>query len=414
VVEVRGAAGRAQRRLVREAGRTLEVALPAYPGPDGRLEIGVQMSGGERETRGIALLPQPARFAAGAVRPDSPAAEGVRVAVRDLPRTAAGYRPIASLTLPAGALAGLDALQTEALAGYLAACGTLVLPDASPGLLGGVKASAGCGGETVTTDGETAGRIDPLPGADELASALPAANGAGEIALLYLPYLVLLGGLALAVRRIGAWVIALPPVAVLAYAAALPRAVVPATAVTWAEARADDGHQRFVTLVRLHGAGSETPPVRLADAAGLAMPARTAGTAGIVRLGQRGEQELTRPVGLLSYVDYRAEGAGPLPFRLDALRGADGELCIRNAGTAASPPGWSVSGGMAAELPPLAPGQSRGPGRDAATGAAPPIGRLAGARGGILLPVPAPAVAAPDARLRAAGWLLFRLPEDPR
>jgi hypothetical protein len=318
---------------------------------------------------------------------------GFGVAVRHLPPPAAGYRPIASLTLPAGALAGLDALQTEALAGYLAACGTLVLPDASPGLLGGVKASAGCGGETVTTDGETAGRIDPLPGADELASALPAANGAGEIALLYLPYLVLLGGLALAVRRIGAWVIALPPVAVLAYAAALPRAVVPATAVTWAEARADDGHQRFVTLVRLHGAGSETPPVRLADAAGLAMPARTAGTAGIVRLGQRGEQELTRPVG---------------------LRGADGELCIRNAGTAASPPGWSVSGGMAAELPPLAPGQSRGPGRDAATGAAPPIGRLAGARGGILLPVPAPAVAAPDARLRAAGWLLFRLPEDPR
>jgi hypothetical protein len=412
LLRVEGTGGRIERDVISEPGRTLEVSLPAYPGADGWLDVSVLGPDGQRQAHRVVLLPQAAPIAAavgGPVAVPVEGARGVAVPGRDLPRTAAGYRPLASLTLAQEALVGLDGPQTAVLADYLAGCGTLVIPDADPRLLAAVRATAGCGGRTVGADGAALEPPPPLPATERLAAALPRGTDADDLWLLFLPYLLIVAGLVVSPRRIGAWVIGLPPAAALAYAGMIPQTVPPAAAVTWADARMGDGPARFVTLLRTQGAGGETPPIALPARGVLAMPATAAGR---VRLDAEGNQHLSRPVELLSHTDYRLEGAVALPFRLEVV--TDGpEPQVRNGGSGASPAGWLVRSGQASAFPALQPGQGRPLSGEHDAGA-PLAVPMDSATTGILLRLPAALPAGLDGSARGAGSLLVRLPGEVR
>lgn len=71
------------------------------------------------------------------------------ISATGFPHTLQGYGAVQSIVTDLQALTALDEQQSKALGGYLAACGILLLDNASPAILARLAAKAGCGGRFV-------------------------------------------------------------------------------------------------------------------------------------------------------------------------------------------------------------------------------------------------------------------------
>jgi hypothetical protein len=369
----------------------------------------VLLPNGEAVAQSLTLQPRRERLAATIAAPatgaDNAFEATIPIGIGDLPLLAAGYRALASLTMAPEALLALDPDQIAALDGFLAGCGTLIVPNADPALLEALRRPAGCAGRFV-------GGIPGIGTPSVLAQPprLPAsiAPEAGpdtrQLALLLLPYPLLLAALAL-LRRSGPWLLVLPPAAALAYAGALPLAAPPADSATWAETFAGDTHHRFVTLLRSSGGAS----------AALRLPRGThdlvvvpAGRPHRLHIDRDGTLILATPRALLRYREYRLEGVGRVPFRLRVSASGDSAR-VENAGPRASPPGWLLWRGAAYPIPAITPGGSHMVTYDPTAGPLPrQLPAQIGAAPSVLVPLPWAPLGAAHPPIHATGWLLVR------
>jgi hypothetical protein len=421
-IRIEGEQGDLEYRATLEANRPFLATLPASPGPGGRLSLRATLPDAallEKEVRFLAhrdALPVrilgPGSREAGAGRAGS---ENLLFTADSLPRSAAGYGSVRSLELPADGLALLDTEQAGALADYLAACGALRLPGASAGVLRRVRSAAGCSGRFVTASepagapsGDAGPGDDPPPGDGFLAGLLEASQGGGQvrdILLLMLPYAVLLLALA-GSRRLGAWLLLIPPGAALAYALVLPLGAGGASAVTWARMDAGDSDYRYAKLVELRGSGGGQPPLSL-PAGPWVLASADSGPVSRRIDARTGTTEIGFPGALLQHRRYRLEGTARSPISV-RLEPADGAVRLINRGTGPIPAGWLRRDGETFQTPALSAGSMTtlkdvGPG----SGLPAPWPAASSADPFLLVPFAAPGTA--DPRLTGAGWLLIRM-----
>lgn len=430
-IRITGSRFRLEHQAGLEANRPWQAVLPVSPGADGRLAVDVALPDGSRLAKALALRPEDGRFA---VRVAVPGGSGVDAAGNRgggrtgdgalalvlavgpdlLPRSAAGYQPVAGLTLSAGALAALDPAQIGALTAYLTACGPLVLAEVSAHQLERMKAASGCGGRFVRAAGAPPdARPDPALGLSEdpevlaLLAAQVGTDPGARIALLLLPYPILLAALA-ANRRVGPWLLPIPAACALAYAWILPPAVTGAAAATWAEMDAGDAAYRFVRLLELRGGGRPAMPLHLPEGSGILLAA-DAGPLEQRLLGPEGPVELPFPPTLLEHRRYLLEGTAPAPLSLHMEPVGRGVRLV-NRGSGEIPGGWLGWRAEVYAVPALAAGASHTVEQEGRGVARPPVPRSLLAGGDPALLVPLPGWDALDRQV--TGWLRIRARRD--
>ena len=414
VVEIEGSNGTVEYRAEASPNVPLSVRAPAYPGPDGRLRVSLLLPDGTVAVKESWLTARPHRLRAAIVHP---AAQGVTpsvdadvlLRVRDLPRLPAGYGPVASLSVPPVALAELDSERATALTSYLAACGSLYLPGVTAAVLERVREAAGCGGRFVRRGPPELDSAGPaLPANIELERWLSATepSATAQLSLLLLPYPLILVGLA-ASRRVGFWLLLVPPAGVAAYALIIPLSAPPAMSVTWAEMDDGDPSCRAVTLLRTQGSGRDRPALRLRTDAGIVVSGDDAPVE--IAIDEGGlAMELPLPTNLLQSRDYRLEGA--FPVSAPALTEQEtGRFLIRNDGTERLPASWLLWRGGVYPVPALPPNAER------IIRVGDPQSRLPVTylparhrqrQPALLVPLEWPGPNSLDSRLRSSGWLL--------
>jgi hypothetical protein len=445
-----GAGGRVAHSLRLTGGVPAVLALPAYPGREGALEVRARIRDGEEAAELVALASVPAPFAVEVANPAaaaaSPRAPGaLRIPVGELPRSAAGLAPVSDLLMPAAAVAALRPEQTRALADFIAACRPLWLIEASPAVVERVRRSAGCSGRFVRplpSEGlpRNAARPPALPPVSALDGLLAARWGPAprdRLALLLLPMPILLAGF-LAVRNPTGWLLLVPVAGLLAYAWLIPAALPTARALTWAEMDLGDPGYRFVTLLDALGTGRSNGPLALSPSAGLPRQIDSDSTAVTLETGDD-RLGLPLPDRLLQRRLYRLDGTRSTGLR-PSVRPVDNGLEIANAGATPIPAGTLLWRGARYATPPLAsgevvrisddvpPSENRAPSAPSGDGSsthgrsAPPqtyptrgegaTGLPAEAvRGGetaLLLPLADPIGIGADPRIQATGLLLIR------
>ncbi|MBK1630170.1 hypothetical protein CKO31_05315 [Thiohalocapsa halophila] len=301
------------------------VVVPLHPGADGVVDVLLRDGAGSEHRHRLQLTP-----VAEPLNVD--AAQGV------LPRTASGYGPVAMLHMTRARLASLDAAEAAALAGYLAACGRMVVADAHGAVLEPLRAAAGCGGVFV------AGAQAPDAPAHAPA-ALPSpspdsARATDRLALWLLPYPLLLlalaslpgthtpiAGLAPRRARLGPWLLAVPPAMAMVLWIGLPQTLPSARLDRTALMNVADSTYRWQGILTLSGSGAavslpplSTPPIAV-DGGRQQLSASADGT----------ELRLPRPRQLLAERQYRLAGTASSPWQLEA-RLASGELHLGNLG----------------------------------------------------------------------------------
>lgn len=403
-----------------EADRPHLATLPASPGPDGRLEVTATLPNGLLLSKEVRFLPQRERFVVEivweAMRTGIGETDFLRLTADALPRSAAGYGPLAALVLHTRVLASLDADQTTALSTYLEACRPLGLAEVSPEVLERVRAIAGCSGRYVTaappnrdTPISPAALPDSLPTPPRLQelSATSRHTQPDRTALLLLPYPILLLASA-GSRRPGAWLLLIPAGATLILAWVLPMSVTPARAATWAEMDAGESSYRFVSLLDLAGNGHAQAPLRLPAGTGVLWAADSG------PLEQRisdstGTIELALPSSMLQHRRYRLEGTRPSAVSV-GLEGIGTGVRLTNRGSEATPAGWLSWHGKTSPVPPLPPGSTHMQSLDAPKVEAPfaGLGSLAATQGPVLV-LPASHSAISDSRLEETAWLAIRM-----
>jgi hypothetical protein len=292
---------------------------------------------------------------------------------RSFPSFARAFETLDALVLDAATLSGLSSLQLRAVRRYVAGCGRTLLLDV-PANAARWRAEAGCDAVFLAMVGPAASRTallprlleargQPLPGVHELSRQLSLSRRhAAHTPLLayfavYLALLVL-GGFVLQSAR-SLLVIPIASALLLLVGFSFSRPVL--SAVAWTEATSGSSTARFVALVRVDGLARGA--ARLEIPRDLGPPDPPAGTR--LRIEVDPEDPFLRvevATHLLSRRALQLRGALPWTAPL-VLERVDEDLRARNAGSAASAPGFLLRAGRVSALPPLAPGAVRSPSR---------------------------------------------------
>jgi hypothetical protein len=296
----------------------------------------------------------------------------VHLVAEDLPHNAVAYQQLSALVLSESALAALEPAQQEALAGYLANCGTLYLPARFATSDSPLRAQAGCGGRYVMA-AMPGNRSDwlptgpgGLPGAAALRQALVDVNTGLARPLLvflvgYLGMLLLLARSANSVLLL----LALPPaataMALLAWSLSSPIVDVSA----WAEMESGDAQARYSALARVTGTSRREVSIDLPAQWGVPLElgnsAATGLHLGVIEKGLPGKGSTAEPLQLslstrlMSRHEFLFTGVTPGP-RLDVRERAE-TVSVRNLGNRALPAGVVAWRGLRYSLPGLAPGE---------------------------------------------------------
>jgi hypothetical protein len=397
-----------------EAGDPTRLNLPLTPGLDGALRVSARLPDGDQTSAVLALDPMPSGPApATTLATPLGATPALTVEPGRLARHPWGYGPVRDLTLSPADLRRLDGPQTAALAAYLAQCRPLHLVGAGAETLTGIRRASGCSGVAVGSgdlQGTPTGssQAPALPGDDPLAALVPQTAGASALALMLLPYPILL--LALAWRPgVGSWLVAIPPGAALAFGLALPWGVPGPRVAVWSEMDAGDPSVRYAAICELAGRGSPAgfplpgaSRVRPLDGGGLALVADATGVLTLAPpLGPSG--------GLLQTRRYRVEGVTQAQVQIALSVTGPDSVSLDNPGPEAVPAGWLLWQGQAQPTPALAPGRQTltlaGPKVPAPVAQVPvpqPLRDRAGLGPALLLPWASPLPGA------GAAWLLIR------
>jgi hypothetical protein len=394
--------------------------VPLRPDADGEVSLRLRDAGGHTSSTQLRLAPLSGPIAADA---DSD----------PLPQTAAGYGPVASLSIGPAALASLPAAQARALAEYLAGCGRLQVHGADAAVLQSLRAAAGCGGAFVTAahhDGAAA--ADAPPQIPAVASTQCRTKPSPGALLLAYP-LLLLGLLALPARRpvaskmprLGPWLLLVPPIAALLFLSLLPPTLAGAHLEFTGLMRATDVEYRWQGRVITTGGGRTMAALRLPARTQLPVPA-DGGDMTLLLQAFDGQLRLPLPQDLAQRREFVLSGNATAPWRLRLARDASG-IKIDNQGDMAAPPGWlfvqdTEQPGRVAGVPTpaLGPGsswrvQATPTGAWPATDAAPPTPKPQAPPAGLLpaLVLPLSELPGGDPRLAQCGSLVISLAGAP-
>ena len=365
------------------AARVQYAYLPVRIGEDPRLAIEVRAADGPAQRQALELRP----LAVGAavaiatrgvdaapdVLPPAPGAgtatHGFRVDPASLPRHPQAYEWVDTLVLDEAALAALDDRQREALAGYLASCGRLVLSQGSPATLRTLREEAGCGGSRVAS-----GRVPPgaevsaeglaedrLPARlqreiEALAAGEVDPGRASELAVYFGAYGIVLALAAwLAPRPV--WLLATPVATALVGIAVWSQAAPTSQVLSWAEHNTGERAARFVAVLRVAGHGPGRHSVRVPPTFGLPLPTSAGASVAVEQdASQAGTVALALDTQLLSEHAFLVGGtfAANPPLAL-TLTPAGPE--VTNRGLGHSAPAVLAWQGGRHDVPALAPSE---------------------------------------------------------
>ncbi len=292
----------------------------------------------------------------------------VALAADDLPRNASAYSSIDALIVDAPTLGALDQRQLGALLAYAAGCGRIVVLNADPRVRRLLDGAGGCAGRVLMS----AASLDDARAllTTSLAVTLPSAISVGAVGGLARPGHVVWNRVAVALAVYFAAALlavmffsslpALLATPVLASFAvlALLHAMPPASQlIVWSEGESGaqlaryQAWQRFPGIVREH-ARVPLPP-QLASSAQPCDPTQAMTFDFDARQGRAAYAEFeTR---LFRQVSLCYAGSFPMTRALAIEARAGGLRDVRNAGSMAWPAGVLLSGGLAHDLPSLAP-----------------------------------------------------------
>lgn len=342
------------------------LSLPVRPAAYGQVGVEVELPDGEAAREMLALTPVAQGFPADLVDARDEGGAG-KVDVNDLPHIPEGYGPLIGVILRPGDLRALDASQTAALAWYLSACGGLTLLGASDHDLSVIRGAAGCGGRAVDRGDTSRTAADPrsdtllppdITSADHLAERLTRAQGMQSlghdaqrrIALILLPYALLLGAL-LAGTRTPAWVIAVPPAVTLVLWALIPQVIGSGRSLTWAEAHTGDQTLHFVRVVETLGNGRTATSIPLPPG-GLVPKHLDAGP--ITLITDAAGARIEGPQALFATDRFLVSGVASMPMEIDLVDLGDA-LRIRVGGPRAISRAWLSGAGCVRALGGLSP-----------------------------------------------------------
>lgn len=349
----------------------------------------------------------------------------VAVAADELPRQATAYAAIDALVLDAGLLRALDARQTAALLGHVAACGRIVVLNADASVRQLLAAGGGCGEQALSWAASPGQARQAL--LDSLSHRLPEPMGLGASAALRQPDLAVWRRVAVALavcfaamalvllfsRQVLALV--LTPALAAAGMLALLLAQKPATQLlVWGEGGSGAPLARYQAWQQVQGVARERIRVPIPPALGGSV--QSCDPRQSLQLHFDAERGLAASAAFDSRLFARAwlcfAGSFPSSRSIVVEPGADGGLLVRNAGVQAWPAGRLLLAGQVDDLPALAGGAQRAlppPGAETPRGAEL---QLAASRVGFdgraaLWPLDLTGVV--DAGTVARGWLLVAL-----
>jgi len=289
------------------------------------------------------------------------------VAAKALPRTAAGYGPVAALVLAADTLDRLTGDQLEALRAHVASCGRVLLPPQAEQAALELTALSACADRFVTRSADATTlaaalgtRPPPLP---SYAQLLPLATEPPHLWRLvvwfFVGYLVLLAGLAWK-RGVG-WLRAAPVLASALMLAAWWQNVPERRVLLWAEQQSGAATARFRLLYDVHSRGTNRIEVEAPAALGLPEPVSEQRTE--IELDD-GATRLAIEPRLLARYTFGFSGTVAFAPSVVLERGSDGTQVV-NRGAGASAPAILVRAGRFYAVPPLEAGETWSPAPDA-------------------------------------------------
>ena len=417
-VVVESGGGRVLYRGVLEAGTPLVDWLPLpAPRPGEAVVVSLSLNGEEVLREQVPFMPVAAPLAV-AVRPMTGDASRPALSIppRELPRTADGYRSVASLSMPLEALPQLDGRQLEALRDFVGSCGTLLLPARGARLLRDMQAIAGCGGKGMRILGPGSSAETPVPPVQPLPfPAAEAGENPARLLLLFFPVYLLALALPLFSRRGRLPLVVVPVLGTLVLMFAWPRQDNPARLFGWAETESGSRSARYTAVLDVTGtSGSSALRIDLPRRFGIPC-CSSAPPVMEFHPGYGDRETLVMGVRPFSRLEYRFEGSLPVPYRVLLETGQDTPR-VTNRGRSATPAAWLGWRRGYHSVPPLAPGQSWRPSPQDAVdepGDLPGWARQLGSREETVLLLPmrpgdAGAATSGTGLRRHEGWLLVR------